>query len=117
MSAFLCSDLHTVTVALAMVQRDIGPADVIACAMGLRDANNKALQARYGADPEPLGRIGGLPVTHGAALQVNTLARCLAYQCSEGDVMETHPAAAWLYALIDTTGGRECELVAGLYAI
>lgn len=120
MSSFLCSTLHTVVVAAAISRAGLSDADTVSIAMQLRDANNKALAARYGDEAEPLGAAAEAIVAAGnehTDIQVNTMARCFAYQCSEGDVMETHPAAELLRKLIAATGGEEARMVDGFWGI
>jgi hypothetical protein len=117
MSANLCSDLHTLIVATAMVQAGLESCPVSA-AMSLRDANNKAMRARYGDAPQPLGPLSR--AQNGTAYtpqQVNSLARGLRYQCAEGDVWETHPIMPALARLIERTGGEEVPTVAGFWSI
>lgn len=110
MSAYLCSDLDTVAVAVAICQHFPESADVVSIAQALRDANNRALRARYGDDAQPLGPIGGAIREHLAIDYVqerpdtaHSLARELQYQCAEGDVLETHPIMPRVAALIEAT--------------
>lgn len=117
MSANLCSDLHTLIVATALVQAGLESCPVSA-AMSLRDANNKSLHARYGDKPQPLGSLklaqnGTAYTPH----QVNTLARGLRYQCAEGDVLDTHPIMPALARLIDKTGGEAVPLVDRFWSV
>lgn len=117
MSAHLCSDLHTLIVATALTLAGLEACPVSA-AMSLRDANNKALKARYGDAPQPLGALAlaqnGTAYTPG---QVNTLARALRYQCAEGDVLETHPIMPALARLIDKTGGETAPIVEAFWSV
>lgn len=123
MSAFLCSDLHTVTVAAALCGAGFVEAGIVETAQALRDANNRALVARYGhkgAQATPLGPVRQVlqAIADPAALQagrINGLARCLRYQCAEGDVLETHPMAPKLAQLIERTGGESVDITT--YAI
>lgn len=114
MSAFLCSDKHTFIVAAEMVKLGLA-ADAISCAMQLRDANNKALAALYRDNPVPLGSLANMKTGEWTVIQVSTLARCLAYQCSDGDVMETHPAGKMLDAMIAKLGGDQMPIAEGLW--
>lgn len=117
MSAFLHSDRHTFVLAAEIVARHIGGCDdIVSTALSLRDANNKALEARYGDDPEPLGDTTIEPGRF-TPRQINTMARSFAYQCSEGDVMETHPAAKLIEALIEATGGDDCSPADGYWSV
>jgi hypothetical protein len=111
MSAFLCSDVHTVTVAAALCGAGIVEAGIVETAQALRDANNRALAARYRDTPEPLGSLRAILRDLATpdslkADRVNGLARCFRYQCAEGDVLETHPMASKLAQLIESTGGE-----------
>jgi len=108
MSAFLCSDRTTVAVAVGMVTFGLAT-DVVGCAQSLRDANNRALAARYGDPAQPLESIAALITPARNAREINTLARCLRYQCAEGDVLETHPTMPALLALIEATGGESVD--------
>lgn len=117
MSAFLHSDLHTLVVAHELVRRGITTAGAVEVAMLLRDANNRALLARYKDEPVPLDRIGDLKPTPRTDRQANTMARSFAYQCSEGDVMETHRAAPLLRRLIEVTGGEEVQTVQSCWSV
>lgn len=76
----------------------------------LRSANNAALVARYGAQVTPLQgvhlsiknarealergiTVGGVYSPDLTVSHIKQLAREFIYQCSEGDVMDTHPGA------------------------
>lgn len=117
MPAFLCSDLHTVTVAAALVARGIAQADLASVSMSLRDANNRSLAARYGAKKTPLGSMSRIRVcsAHLIGHPANTLARSFLCQCVEDE--SEHPCFAWLNKLIEATGGEGAPLVDGLWSI
>lgn len=111
MSAFLCSDLHTMTVAAALVGSGIVDAGIVETAAALRQANNAALAARYGDEPQALDSVREIlaQLTDPQQLtpaKVNGLARSFRYQCAEGNVLETHPLAPKLAKLIEATGGE-----------
>lgn len=110
MSAYLCSDETTVCVAVAICQHTPDAGDVVSIAQALRDANNRALRARYGESAQPLGPIGALirehlavDYVHEMADAAHDMARELRYQCAEGDVIETHPMMPRVAELIDAT--------------
>lgn len=116
MSAWLCSDLHTYTVAAALVSAGHG-SDLISVAASLRDANNKALAARYRDTATPLGPLSEVVIAPRTAQQVNTMARSFRYQCAEGDVLETHPVIPPLMKLIEATGGEDCPTAEGCWSV
>lgn len=115
MSAWLCSDLHTHVLAAWAVKRGLAE-DELATATRLRDANNAALFARYGDTPVPLSADFTAPSNVYTDQQINTLARSFAYQCSEGDVMETHPVAPLIEEIIKLTGGDEVKMADGFWS-
>jgi hypothetical protein len=115
MSAFLCTDQTVYNLASALLAAGLAD-DLVSCAQSLRDANNKALRARYGDPAQPLGPIGKLARTVNTLPELNTLARCFRYQCAEGDVLETHPAMPALAALIDATGGETAATVQAVWS-
>lgn len=94
MSAFLCSPLHTVTLALYMMRRDHveETAVVVSIAKSLRRLNNYALRARYGDSPKPLPRdlspilaAANRWLSEASPADVFAIVECFKYQCSEGD--------------------------------
>lgn len=114
MSAFLCSDQTVYNLASALLAAGLAD-DLVSCAQSLRDANNKALRARYGDPAQPLGPIGKLSRTVNTLPELNTLARCFRYQCAEGDVLDTHPTMPALLALIEATGGEAAAMAEGIW--
>jgi len=117
MSAYLMTELDTFIIAAAAVKYGCaGVATVEQVATRLRSCNNAALALRYGDKPQRLtGRarlaplavgyvadgitVGGL-YNHALTLQhLAQLVDTFEYQCSEGDVMETHKGATILRRL------------------
>ena len=95
MSAFLCSPLHTVAVALFAVKTGTAApgAEVVKTAQGLRRLNSYALACRYGDKAKPLSRRVVLQVQDKAQQWLDSaspagvaaICHCLSYQCAEGD--------------------------------
>lgn len=111
MSAFICSDRHTVSVAAWAAARKLVD-DPINAAISLRAVNNHAIRCRYGDEATPLCGIANhlkhaehelrnMPSANYADRWAFSLLRCLDYQCSEGDAKETNPAAPLLARLLD----------------
>ena len=98
MSAYLCSEQHTYTLALFHARQlvttgaGVPTSEVIETAQRLRALNNYALQCRYGDKPESL-RADPFPALAAAtawlegasAADIFGAVRGFAYQCSEGD--------------------------------
>lgn len=102
MSAFLCSDLHTACLALAIVRAaSASPtvASFAAVARGLRKVNNRALKCRYNDRPVYI-RAELQKLFHEAASWIDShspadllgAARCFQYQCAEGDALQMKEA-------------------------
>ena len=101
MSAFLCSDLHTVAIALYQVRKNcpaVETARVITMAKVLRQLNNQALSARYSDRPVFLARdimptiaAASKWLESASAADIRGIVECFKYQCSEGDC-DTRPA-------------------------
>lgn len=103
MSAFLCSDMHTAVLAIQIARLTKTRKSHKTILSGLRSLNNAALAYRYGDKPVRIANIDAAfkdayawineqPET-GFAARINSLAHCFEYQCSEGDVLETHKFA------------------------
>ena len=115
MSAYLCSKRHVVALACILVDRGIR-AGIADTARLLRAANNTSLHARYGEQPEMLGRINDIVnVRAFTDAEINTLARCFLYQCDHGGVRETHQVCRDLDKLVEQTGGPEAKLVNAMW--
>lgn len=109
MSAFLCSDVHTVVLALyacSRVDQGARPATVRDVAHSLRRLNNYALSARYSDDPvslewtpQTVASAENWLSTHNS-IALRDIAQCFEYQCSEGD-SEAQPEWPLLRAIVD----------------
>jgi hypothetical protein len=105
MSCFICSDLHVATVAQWAVSQGIAD-DAAQAAISLRAANNYAhatrYEGRYPEDRQPLQGLRALlarPMPNQTAAWFHSLARCLQYQCSEGDTLEATPGGRLVAAI------------------
>lgn len=101
MSAFLCSDRHTVTLAVYACERGLSD-DVVQAAIQLRALNNTAMSTRYPSRDctMPLAAISAhVRWAHRRVLGMQTLAdpwvhaltECFAYQCDEAPQGEDNP--------------------------
>lgn len=106
MSSFVCSTRHLAALAAYAVHAGLTD-DPVALCIKLRRLNNAAMCARYGEAPEQLQDLGralaqeqSTPQRYGPGYFLS-LATCLQYQCSEGDVMEAHPDRGALLELVE----------------
>lgn len=99
MSSFLCSNLHTAIIALAASRSGLTKQSPKALMSAFRSMNNAALAVRYGDAPERMSNVPNNVIRANRYLAECTdsdlaqLFTCFKYQCSEGDVLETHKAA------------------------
>ena len=121
MSAFLCTDHHTIVVALYGSRKLAG--DVREIALALRALNNAALRARY--DDEGVPFAGGFWnavdraerwLKTASPADIDGVARCLRYQCSEGDC-ENQPGWKTLATICEASHAAAAGAESGVWSI
>jgi hypothetical protein len=121
MSAFLCTDLHTVAVAAyGSLKLNLGLAET---AIALRALNNAALRARYNDEAVPLAAsfketlaAAAAWLYDASAADIDGLARCLRYQCSEGDC-DSQPGWKTLAAICEASHAAAAGAESGVWSI
>lgn len=108
MSAFLCDDAHISALAAYAASTDrlgcrIFPGPAIACAVLLREENERSMRARYGEEdysPFEFNAYAASHVRQAPAIAIIKAAHCYAYQACEHDGWKDSDAKVVIDAIV-----------------